>query len=191
MAEALKRSDVDGVSDDVIRKFLRGVSKPRLDALEALSKFLGVRASWLAFGEGPMLDDEYAIHSTPLYLIKAPASEAERPREVRESFKANFKGKARTEYLRLRPFEKVCLGFLLARVIEREGSRRRHADDRGRLAASLVTRILEETLKMGQKREGTRNIRRDSRAWKTQFVHALTILLYHWEGKKGEMFRER
>lgn len=64
MQEALgKRSnrslaDATGLSEGVLRKYLKGDSYPTLDRLTAIAHHLGVRVSWLASGEGPKLIGE-------------------------------------------------------------------------------------------------------------------------------------
>lgn len=53
--------DLRGTSYGGIRQYAEGnVRNPRIELLRALADVLGVRADWLAFGEGPMTEREAA-----------------------------------------------------------------------------------------------------------------------------------
>ena len=175
-----------GTNGQAIGEYLRNEKEPRRDVLEALAKALEVRVSWLAFGDGPMLDDKYSVRSTPLYLIGAPKEEEAEPADTKESFLRGLGKDAKGDYVDLAPFEKVAIGYLLARAIKREKRRQVTAFDRGALSRKLLVDTAAQTSQLagGKFPDPERaKARRGSRIWRTHFVQAIATLMLGNEGE--------
>lgn len=194
LAKHLKDRGAEGtVNGQAIGEYLRNEKKPRRDVLLALAMALGVRAAWLAFDDGPMLDDNYSVRSTPLYLIKAARAESTYPTEMREEFLRGLGTDAKRDYLSLDPFERVAVGFLLARWIEKElRPAKRTAYARGELAGRILKHLSTMTRDLaGQKSAERAKARRGSRIWKTHFVQGIASLMLSGERGSAEAMKKR
>ena len=190
-----------GSSVHAIGEFLDNEKEPRRDVLVALAEALGVRAAWLAFGDGPMFDDGFSVRSTALYLVKATRAERTDPAETREDFLGVVDTDAKRDYLSLDPFERVAVGYLLARVIEREKEIRgqHNSFDRGRLAGRVLVELREmmkSSMRQRDTKEGLTGLRarirapRRTRIWKTHFAHAIASMLFAKEGDRLEAMKK-
>lgn len=197
LAKHLKDRGAEGtVNGQAIGEYLRNEKHPRRDVLVALAEVLGVRVAWLAFGDGPMLDDDYSLHSTPLYLIKASEDARGNPTEAREDFLRGLGQEMDREYMRFDPFERVAVGFVLARWIEwklKPAKRTAHA--RGVLAEEILKKLatfIKAFALNWDTREGLSGsrarvrARRGSRVWKTHFVQGIASLLLAGERDDAE-----
>lgn len=82
--------DLRGTSYGGVRHYVEGkVTSPRVELLRAMAEVLGVRPDWLAFGEGPMTEEEARL-AEDLDVGEVERREAARRRELRDAFTRGF-----------------------------------------------------------------------------------------------------